>query len=106
MDKPERLQRTFELIAYLFNWVDLQKNTRKMASMSFQPFYTPRNMSVVVYSRRAKGTSSMYWERQGIKFQCPEFRVEVALGSLMNHRQSQNGMVQGYQRRVTHLLLP
>ena len=57
MDKPERLQRTFELIAYLFNWVYLQKNTRKMASMSFQPFYTPRNMSVVAYSRRAKGTS-------------------------------------------------
>ena len=40
----ERLQRAFDILAELFDWFGLHKNTRKMVSMEFQLCHTPGSM--------------------------------------------------------------
>ena len=42
------LQRAFDVLAELFDWVGLRKNTWKMLSMVCQTFHMPRRMSMVL----------------------------------------------------------
>ena len=41
-----------------------------------------------------------FWERQRMRVQCWECEVEVAMGLLLTHRQSQNGVGWGDQREA------
>ena len=52
----EMLQREFEILKDLSDWVSLLKNTRKTVIMERQLCHTPGRMSVVVYGRRTTGT--------------------------------------------------
>ena len=86
----ERLHRVFDVLIDLLNQVGTQKNTWKTESMSCHPFHTPGIMSVVAYERQVTGMGMTYKERQRMRVQCPECGVEVALVSLLTHRQSQH----------------
>ena len=41
---PERLQRAFDVLLDLFNWVGLRKNTAKTVGIVCQPCHAPGEM--------------------------------------------------------------
>ena len=98
--QPERLKREFDVFVGLFYRVGLRTNARKMVSMAFQPFLAPGQMSSEAYERRATGTRTTFWEQQNQMVPCPECRVEVAVGLILTHRQSQNGVGRVASERV------
>ena len=63
LTKPERLQREFEVLIGLFDWVVLSPNTKKMVRMACQPCHIPGSMSVEVYERQTTGTGPTFWEK-------------------------------------------
>ena len=90
-----RLQRVFDVLSGLFNRVGLWTNSRKMVNMACNPCLTLGKMSSAAYNQRRKGMGPIFWERNWRRVACPEFGVEVAVGSLLNHHQSQHGIGRG-----------
>ena len=49
--QTKRLQREFNVLTGLFDWVGLRTNTRKAVSMACQPCHTPVRISGEAYKR-------------------------------------------------------
>ena len=60
LPQPERLQRVFNGIIYLFNQIGLQTNVQKTVSMAYRPLYTPGGLLELEYMRRVMGVGSSY----------------------------------------------
>ena len=45
LTQPERVQRAFDILAGLFDWVGLRTNTAKTVGMVCQPCHAPGGMS-------------------------------------------------------------
>ena len=54
--QPERLQRAFDVLTGLFDWIGLQTNARKMVSMECQTCHAPVHMSLAAYEWQEMGT--------------------------------------------------
>ena len=93
--QPESLQRAFDALTGLFDWVGLHTNTESMVGMVCQPCHTLGRMLEESYERRPTVKGPKFRECQRRRVECPECRVEVAVGLLMTHRQSQHGVGQG-----------
>ena len=50
----ERLQRVFDVLTSLFDWVGLRTNAAKTVGMVCQPCQTPGRMSEEAYARRVR----------------------------------------------------
>ena len=61
----ERLQRNFDVLTGLFDWVSLQINT------VCQPCHMSGRMPEEAYERRTTGKGPTSWERQQRKVECP-----------------------------------
>ena len=82
----ERLQKAFNVLTGLFNWVGLRNNMRNMVSIACQPCHTPGRMSLAAYEQRTIGMGPIFWERQWRRVACPECGVEVTAGLLLTYR--------------------
>ena len=72
LTQPEMLQREFDVLVGLFDWVDLRTSMQKTVRMACHPCHTPFRMLVVAYKMQKVGTSPTYWERQMMQVQCME----------------------------------
>ena len=85
LTQSERLKRSFDILTYLFDWFGLWTNVRKKARMEFRTCHTPGYMLEVAYKRQTIEVGTTSWERQRWQVQSPEFRLELAIGSLLAH---------------------
>ena len=76
----ERLQREFDILAGIFDWVSLRTNTAKIVGMVCQPCHATCGISEEVYGKRDTGTGTTFQESQRKRVECPEYGVEVAAG--------------------------
>ena len=54
--QPERLQRSFEVLTYLFNWVGPRKNVQKTEIMNLRPFHASGGLLEAAYEQQVIGT--------------------------------------------------
>ena len=92
--QPERLQGVFDVFTGLFRQVGFRTNTSNTVSMALQPCHVPVRMSSEAYKRWTMGIGPTFPERQRRRVEFPKCGLEVAAGSLLTHRQSQNSMGQ------------
>ena len=59
LTQPERLQRAFDFLTGLFDWVSLQTNTAKTFGMVYHPCHPPGGGGVVGGSLRMTGDREM-----------------------------------------------
>ena len=97
LSQLERLHQAFGVLTGLLDRFILRKNTRKMVIMDCQPYHVHVRMSVGVHARLMTGSGPTFWERQRMRVQCMECGVEVMVGSLMMHHQSQKVVGRGSQ---------
>ena len=71
LTQPERVQRAFDILAGLFDWVGLRTNTAKTVGMVCQPCHAPGGMSEEAYTRREMGKGPTFWERQRRRAELP-----------------------------------
>ena len=90
--QPERLQRAFDVLNGLLNWIVLHTNTEKTVGMVWHPYHAPGGILEEAYARRATGKGPTFREQQRRRVEFPECGVEVAAGSLLTHCQIQNGV--------------
>ena len=84
--QADRLQREFDVLAILFDWVGLRMNTKNMVSMAYQPCRTSYQMFSEAYERQMTGTGKNFQELQRGNAANPECREEVVEVSLLTHR--------------------
>ena len=65
-----------------------------------QPYHASGGMSEEAYERRTTGKGPTFWDLQRRRVECSECRVELAMGSLLMHRQSKQGVGRGDQGRA------
>ena len=96
LTQPKRLQRTFDVLAGLFDRVVLRTNALKTVSIDCQTYHTPGHISLEAYERWTTGTGPTFRERQRWRVACPKCGVEIDAGLLMTHCQSENVVGQGH----------
>ena len=63
-NQPERLQRLFDVLAFLFYWVGPRTNTIKTVSMACHPCHAPGWMSSEAYEHWTTETGPTFREHQ------------------------------------------
>ena len=96
--RPERLQRSFNALAGLFDRVRLSNNTRKMVSIVRHPYHAPYRMSSEDYERRTTRIGPIFQEPQWRRMDFPECGVQVATGSQLTQTHIQHGLGQRHRR--------
>ena len=69
--QPERLQRAFDVLTGLFNWVGLRSNMLKTVGMVCQPCHAPGGVLEEAYTRRVTGKGPTFQEIQRRRVECP-----------------------------------
>ena len=85
LSDPGWIQGAFSTLVGLFYWVDLMTNVGKTVRMVFRPCQAAGMQSEAAYKRQMTGAGPSYRERQWVRLQCSECRVEMALGLLAVH---------------------
>ena len=86
------LQSAFDTLTGLFDRVGLRKNVRKTVGIVCQPFRTDRVQEEEAYTQRTAGEGQSYKERQLERVLSLECGRDLERGSLVAHRQTQNGV--------------
>ena len=92
---PGWIQSAFDTLMGLFDQVGLRINIHKTVGMVCRPFRTSGVRADKAYTRRMEGDGQSFKERQWERVLCPECGKETAKGSLVAHRQNQNGVEKG-----------
>ena len=88
--KPEHLQLVFDLLTSLFNRVGLKTNTTKTKAMSFLPRRIRQGLSDKAYLARIDPEAREATTVQ--KVQCELCQVDLVVGSLALHLETQHNM--------------
>ena len=73
--QPERLQRAFDVLTGLFDWVSLRTNKERTVVVVCQPCHAPGRMLKEAYKRRTTEIGPTFREHQWRTMECPECRV-------------------------------
>ena len=76
----------------LFDRMGLKTNVRKTVGMLFRPFQVARIRAGEAYTRSMAREGRSFKERQRDWVLCPECGKELAKGSLVTHRQTQDSV--------------
>ena len=89
--RPAWLQAALYVLTVLVDRIGLQNNVNKTVGVVRQTYYIIHEQSETEYMRRMTVVGQSFWEQQREIFQCLEFEVELAAGSLASHNQAQHG---------------
>ena len=83
------------MLTGIFDWVVLQTNVQKTVGMICWPLRAAGVRAYEAYTRRMTGEGRIFKDRQKERFICPECGKDLEKGSLVMHRQTQNGVDKG-----------
>ena len=89
------LQLALDLLTGIFDRVGMQTNLCKSVGTMLRLFRESGVRADETYTLRMRGEGRSFKERQKERVLWPEYRNDLAKGSLMTHRQTQHGMAKG-----------
>ena len=93
--EPEWLELEFDTLRGLFDQVGLRTNTCKTVGVVCRPCRADGLRADKAYTQRVTGEGRTFEERQWEQVLCPKCGKEMEKGSLVTHRQTQNGVAKG-----------
>ena len=92
---PGWIHLAFDILMGLFDKVGLRTNVRKTVGMVCRNFWAAGVRAEEAYASRMTGEGRILKEREQERVLCPECGKELEKGSLVMHRQTQNGVAKG-----------
>ena len=92
---PGWTQYAFDTLTGIFDRVGLKTNVRKTIGMVCQPCRAAGVQADEAYTQWMMGEGQSFKESQREQVLCPEYRKDLAKGSLVAHRQTQHGVAKG-----------
>ena len=83
------------MLTGIFNREGLRKNVCKAMGIVCKPFWAARVLADKAYTQIMMGEGQSFKEKQRERVLCPECGKYLDKGSLVEHRQTQNGMEKG-----------
>ena len=88
LPRPAWLQAALDVLTVLLDRIGLHNNVNKTVGMVRQTYYIIHQQSETESMWRMTVVGQSFWEQQREIFQCLEFEVELAAGSLDSHNQA------------------